>query len=98
LLSGLTAQTTRGALAGVVTDATGAVVSGATVSVEPMAGGELRTATTGASGEYRIEALTPGQYKVTVAAPSFAKLELDNVTVRASVVTASNVQLKAAQQ
>lgn len=98
LLSGLTAQTTRGSLAGVVTDATGAVVSGANVTVAPMTGGEPRTATTGGSGEYRIEALTPGLYRVTVTAPSFANVELTDVTVRASVVTSNNVQLKAAQQ
>jgi hypothetical protein len=91
------AQTTRGTLAGVVTDSTGAVVSGATVTATPMAGGEARTTKTGDSGEYRIEALNPGEYLLAIEASGFAKTELQRVTVRTSLVTSYNVTLGVAK-
>jgi hypothetical protein len=90
------AQTTRGSIAGVVTDTAGAVVAGATVTATPEAGGEGRTVTTGDSGEYRIEALNPGFYTVTISAPTFGKVTVEKVNVRTSVVTSNNVILKVA--
>jgi hypothetical protein len=63
-------------LTGTVTDTTGAVVPGATVTVtgESLIGGS-RTATTDANGTYRFPALPPGRYKLTVEMPSFKKWE-----------------------
>src|SRR6185369_1339300 len=58
----LMAQTTRGTIAGVVTDAQGAVVTGAKISATPVSGGEPRSTTSGPNGEYRIESLNPGNY------------------------------------
>ncbi|MGH9556044.1 MAG: carboxypeptidase-like regulatory domain-containing protein, partial [Terriglobales bacterium] len=66
LLTGLAfAQATKGTIAGTVSDKTGAVVTGATVTVTAKDGGETRSATSGSNGEYRIESLTPGIYAVT---------------------------------
>jgi protocatechuate 3,4-dioxygenase beta subunit len=52
-------------LAGTVTDSTGAVLPGATVTVssESLIGGS-RTTTTDANGNYRFPALPPGRYVV----------------------------------
>ena len=63
-------------LTGTVTDSTGAILPGATVTVtsESLIGGS-RTATTDASGTYRFPALPPGRYMVTVEMPSFKKWE-----------------------
>jgi hypothetical protein len=87
-------QATRGTVAGTVTDKTGAVVTGATVVIENTAGGDKRTVTTGANGEYRAEALNPGTYLITVTAASFAVAKLENVVVNASVTTPVNITLQ----
>src|SRR4051794_27186642 len=90
------AQTTRGTIAGVVTDNSGAAVAGAKVTATPVDGGEPRTATTGGTGEYRIEQLTPGTFNVAIAADGFANKKVDNVIVRTSVITSNNVTLAVA--
>jgi hypothetical protein len=87
------AQTTLGVIAGSVTDSSGAVVVGATVSVQRTEGGEAKEVTSGSSGDYRVESLTPGTYKVRVTAPKFSTTELANITVDASVTTPVNVKL-----
>ena len=57
----LRAQTAgTGALTGTVTDSTGAVVPNATVTVTSADTGQVRTATTGADGNYEVNLLTPG--------------------------------------
>ncbi len=89
----LSAQATKGAIAGVVSDPTGAVVPGAIATAVSVAGGETRSITTGPNGEYRIEALSPGEYTVTVTAKGFTKAEITQVEVRTSLITSLNVQL-----
>src|SRR3569623_1654062 len=84
------AQASNGTIAGVVTDHSGAVVSGAAVSATGIASGETRTAVTGSSGEYRIESLTPGQYVITVKATGFATTIVEGVVVRTSTITSNN--------
>lgn len=94
-LSGIAlAQSTRGILAGVVSDKSGAVVSGAVVEIRPAEGGEARTATTGSNGEYRLEALNPGAYNVNVTATTFRAAKVEKVVVSSSVTTSLNVTLE----
>jgi hypothetical protein len=92
----LSAQTTKGTIAGVVTDAQGLVVSGATVTASAADGGDIRSTTTGSNGEYRIEALNLGKYTVNVKAKGFAETIVKEVVVNASVITSTNVELKIA--
>ena len=92
----LFAQTTKGTIAGVVTDAQGLVVPGATVNASAAEGGDVRSTTTGSNGEYRIEALNLGKYVVKVVAKGFAETIVRDVVVNASVITAANVELKVA--
>jgi len=79
------AQTDQGRIGGVVTDANGAVVLGASVLVKNDRTGEERTATTSDSGYYAISALKPSTYTVTASA--------HNLTVRTA-----NVQLLVGQE
>ena len=92
----LCAQTTKGTIAGVVTDAQGLVVPGASVTASAIEGGDVRSTTTGPQGEYRVEALTLGKYTVTVKAKGFAETIVRDVAVNASVITATNIELKVA--
>jgi hypothetical protein len=87
-------QATLGIISGTITDSSGAVVVGVTVTARRTEGGEPRTTTTGGNGEYRLEALTPGAYRVTATAPNFSTTELPNVVVNASVTTPVNVRLE----
>ena len=74
------AQTTTSTIAGTVTDASGAVIQGAEVSVRGETIAAERRATTDQRGEYRLTALPAGTYTITVTAtglaPSAALLEV----------------------
>ena len=70
--SSAAAQTTTSTIEGTVTDATGAVVSGAEVKVTGTTLASERTATTGANGVYRVTALPAGNYTLAISAKGFA--------------------------
>lgn len=59
-------------LKGTVLDPNGAVIAGATVTATSAAG-ITRTTKTGGDGSYRLAALPPGIYEITVQAQGFAK-------------------------
>ena len=65
------AQTATGAILGRLTDATGGVVSGATVSITNEATGVRHTTASTAGGSYECLLLPPGRYRVEVAAGRF---------------------------
>ena len=86
--------TTTGSIEGTVTDPTGAAVAGVTVTATRQ-GGRSATATTNDEGFFRIPALEPGQYTVTVESEKgFAKYEESNVPVNLSRVSTVVVQLR----
>lgn len=80
-------------LEGTVTDKSGAVVAGATITATNKESGVSRNATTGDSGFYRITGLAPGDYRVTVEAPSFKKSSTDNVAVAGESLRGFDVSL-----
>ncbi len=67
------AQATAADLIGSVVDPTGAVVSGATVTVRNVATGITRTVTAGSDGNYQFIGLPPGEYEVSSEAATFKK-------------------------
>jgi len=69
-LSGI-AQTVTGAVRGIITDPTGAIVPGATVTVTNSATGVATAAKANQAGEYAIQFLQIGQYKLVVEAAGF---------------------------
>jgi Carboxypeptidase regulatory-like domain len=68
---GLRAQTASGTVTGTVTDPSGAVVSGAAVTVKNNDTGEVRATTSNTSGLFSIPALPPGPYTVDALAKGF---------------------------
>jgi Carboxypeptidase regulatory-like domain/TonB-dependent Receptor Plug Domain len=88
-----TAQTSRGILAGVVRDATGAVIQKAAVTIKNEETGEVRTTLTQNDGSYRLDSLTPGNYTVTVELTGFDKAVAQHVVVNPSVVSAYDASL-----
>lgn len=79
------AQTSNGTIAGTITDKTGAAVEKATVKATSQdLGKTLGTAITDASGGYRIDALIPGKYTVSITASGFSELKFTDVEVKGS--------------
>jgi hypothetical protein len=87
------AQNTNGALRGEVEDTTSARLAGARVVVESTGSSVVREDTTDRQGQFRIENLLPGPYRVTVTAKGFVQAT-DNVHVAVSVVCDIAVTLK----
>lgn len=83
------AQTFFGSVVGTVTDDSGAVIPGASVTITDLGTNEARTAKTDAAGDYRFVNLVPASYKVSVESPNFKRflrqpIQVDvNATVRA---------------
>jgi outer membrane receptor protein involved in Fe transport len=89
------AQLTRGAINGTVRDEAGAAVAGATVKVSDPTKNFSRETTTNEEGFYRVAALEPGVYTVTIQGAGFGSLENQNVEVRTSNETTLDATLKA---
>ena len=87
------AQTSLGTIAGVVTDPMGAPIEGATVHAKNNTGGDDRTVKTESNGGYRVDAVTPSTYTITITKDGFSTKEIKDVTVPASVVTSANAEL-----
>ena len=91
-------QVTSGNLAGVVKDATGAVVSNATITVKNEATGVVTTAKANGSGEYLVQNLLPAKYDVTAVAPGFSPTSLNGVSVVLNSTATADVSLQTGQQ
>jgi hypothetical protein len=67
----LSAQTSRGAVTGLVTDSQNAAVPNAAVELTGLATNTTRTTQTNGAGLYRFDAVDPGAYKLTVKSTGF---------------------------
>jgi hypothetical protein len=85
LTATLTAQNSRGSLRGTVQDPTGARVSSARIVAQLVGSSVRREATSEDRGEFRIDDLLPGKYRITVNATGFALAQADVVVAVASV-------------
>jgi hypothetical protein len=74
-------QGSFGRILGTVTDESGGVVGGATVTVVDTERGIARTLATDDAGQYNAPNLTAGKYTVSAEAKGFKKLERENVVV-----------------
>lgn len=83
----------RAGIQGVVTDATGAVLPGATITVVNKETGVTREVVSGETGFYRVSALPPGRYRVTAGLPGFKMSAVDDVIVRAEEIQGLNFRL-----
>lgn len=83
----LSAQISNGSIVGTITDASGATVPGATVTLTNLATSDHRTAQTNAEGQFGFVNLVPGRYRVEVERTGFKRLTQDNIelTVQATV-------------
>ena len=66
------AQSTFGSIRGTVTDVSGAVIPGATVTAQSLDESGVRQTTTGSGGDFLIENLKAGHYRITVRRAGFS--------------------------
>lgn len=92
----LMAQNTTGAIQGTVTDATGAVVPGASVTIANPARGFDETITTDAQGHFLAPSLPLGDYTVTVQATGLGTQKAAGVQVAVATTTVQNFSMKVA--
>jgi hypothetical protein len=72
-------QSFTGRILGIVTDQSGGVVAGATVTITDVQRGAKRSTSTDASGQYVAPELPPGVYTVRVEAKGFKTVERPNI-------------------
>ncbi len=90
-----TAQTvvTSGAVRGVITDNTGAIVAGASVTLASSSNGQSSTRSSNAVGIFLFPSQSVGLYSIGVAAPGFHKEIVEPILVQVGETTSLNVQL-----
>ena len=86
-------QLTTADILGTVTDATGAVIPNASVTVVNVDTKETRVATSNSSGEYTVTLLPVGRYRVTTTAAGFKTQAILNVAVEAGDRAREDVKL-----
>src|SRR5690242_6857025 len=89
------AQAVYGSISGTVTDPSGAVVPGATVTITDVDRKTTETVTTNESGLYVKERLLPGRYEVKVEAQGFKQKLVSSVVVNVDAQTKVDLSLEA---
>src|ERR1043166_9442849 len=69
--SAIVGQTVSTEILGLVTDATGAVIPGATITARRVATGDVRKSTSNETGNYVFPLLEIGEYEITCSARGF---------------------------
>lgn len=88
-----TGQQNQGAIAGNVTDSTGALVAGAQLSAKGQQTGTTYKAVATSAGSYRFPNVNIGTYDVTVSAPGFRTTTLTGIVVQVATTAAIDVKL-----
>src|SRR5215207_7911388 len=90
-----TVVSAQAVIAGSVRDATGAVLPGVTVEASsPALIEKIRTTVSDSGGQYRIEDLRPGLYKVRFTLPGFSSFEREGVELTGSFTATINADLR----
>ncbi|MGD0903766.1 MAG: alpha-2-macroglobulin family protein, partial [Terracidiphilus sp.] len=83
-----------GAIGGTVSDQTGAVIAGATVTVKTSDGILVASGKTLVNGIYLIADLSPGLYSVSISSAGFVSYQLREVYVSSATLTTVDVELR----
>jgi len=87
-------QSYQGGIRGTVTDAQGASIPGAKVTLTDQSTNIARNTVTNATGEYVFNALDPATYSVTTESPNFGKYERRNLVIATQEFVTADVQLQ----
>ena len=92
------AQSVNATLGGTVSDATGALLPGVTVTATNTGTGVVTTVTSNETGAYQFPPLQPGTYKASAELPSFQTQIYNNVVLGISQQVRLNFSLQVASQ
>jgi hypothetical protein len=92
-ISPVTAQTSKALISGTVTDASGAAVAGAKITITDVSRNQDFKAETNSSGVYRVIELTPGAYRVTAEATGFRTYILESLRLSTQQNATVNIKL-----
>ena len=84
----------RASIQGTVTDPTGALVPGATVTLTDVDNNHTSTAVSNQSGVYNFGALAPDHYKLSVTAAGFHPAEIPNLSIIPEQANAVDIKLQ----
>jgi Carboxypeptidase regulatory-like domain len=93
-LRGALAQIDQGAITGTITDSTGRVIQGASVTLADQETGLSFQRTTNSDGSYRFAPIKIGFYSLTATAPGFETQKQENIRVDVSQTVGLNLSLK----
>ena len=82
-----------GAISGIITDPSGAVIVGATLNLKNNATGEMQTTNSHADGVYQFSLLKPGTYSLTVTQQGFKQLS-QTVEILLGQISTSNLKME----
>ncbi|HEX4168176.1 MAG TPA: TonB-dependent receptor [Bryobacteraceae bacterium] len=88
----------RGSFQGTITDASGAVVPGAKVTLTNVDTNISRETTTGDAGTYAFPSLAPGRYSFKVEKTGFATQVVNNVVLTSEQAQGQDIQVQVAKQ
>jgi hypothetical protein len=91
------AQQQLGAIQGTITDESGAVVPGVTVTVTSVATGVARTTVSNDRGVYRVPSLDPGRYEVSATLQGFRPMHQREVIVSVGATVGIDFEMSAGQ-
>ncbi|HEV2500176.1 MAG TPA: carboxypeptidase-like regulatory domain-containing protein [Terriglobia bacterium] len=90
-------QTTFGSITGLVTDASGAVIPGAQVTLKSLGTAETRVLATSGDGLYQFVNLTPGNYSIKVDKEGFKSFTRSPVVVEVQQTARIDVKMELGQ-
>ena len=91
------AQTLYGSIVGTVSDASNAIIPGATITAKSKETGVTRTATSNSEGGYSIPTIQPGLYDVEIRKEGFRVSRQENIEVTANSVARIDLKLTVGQ-
>lgn len=91
------AQTATGTLTGIVSDASGGALDGATVTARNLATGATRKVASDATGRYRVPNLPPGDYEVQIEMSGFTSVVASGLVLTVGGTTVQDVTLSVGQ-
>jgi len=88
------AQTTNGVISGIISDAQGGVLPGATVTGRNPDTGLTRTVVTESDGRYRLAALPPGRYELKAELAGFGAVDVPPLTLTTGTEITRNLTMQ----
>src|SRR5580704_9514145 len=96
LMGSALGQTNQGAIAGNVSDPTGALVPNEKITAKAVSTGATYTTASSSAGSYRFPNLSIGTYDITVTAAGFKTATLTGVVVQVATTSALDINLTTA--